>query len=81
MSLFLFKVLFSLFTAKLPLNHHVGNMFVFFLSTERANLSDVCGDVLGLERDGTNGLDQSLVSKTIGYSIWVEIRGTGVGVC
>ena len=38
-------------------------------------------DVLGLERDGTNGLDQSLVSKTTGYSIWVEIRGTGVGVC
>lgn len=38
-------------------------------------------DVLGLERDGTNGLSQSLVSKTTGYSIWVEIRGTGVGVC
>lgn len=43
MRLSLFKVLFSLFTAKLPLNHHLGNMFVFFLSTERANLSDVCG--------------------------------------
>lgn len=43
MSLCLFKVIFSLFTAKLPLNHHRGNMCVFFLGTERANLSDVCG--------------------------------------
>ena len=58
MSLCLFKVLFSLFTAKLPLNHHLGNMCVFFPSTEEANLSDGTVDVLGLERDGTNGLDQ-----------------------